>query len=808
MNNWLLRHTSTMMVMAFAVIFLVRFSSVPNFISSLTPENIYQLTLDIRFEPDNEIINIETYIPIANERQQIIEEQFVNNGLGNLIKEDGSGRIVQWNGDSLHNSVQYRVLLRTQETQYQINPDIVIPQKYPESLESFLQETESIQVNHPEITQLWKNISPKSSGQFIPTVKAIYDYTYQEISGAPFKGFTDAVTALRLKQASCNGKSRLFVALARLNNIPARLVGGIILNQGSKKTSHQWVEVFVEGHWIPFGPTNGNFASLPANYISLYTMDKFLFKHTGDINFDYLFSTDKRLVASSLYQAELLDSDDIKQGSSINISQLLLVMGLAPQTIGLFLLFPLCTFAITFLRNVVGIKTFGIFMPMLIAAACVFTGFFRGVSAFVVILSISFFAHVLLDKMQMLKIARLAAIITVNTLFIIIGLNIIGSQTNLEFGMLSLFPVVIISFVAEKIHDMSNDNNWSGLVLVSLGTLLSIWLCYLILSSFLLEGLFSFYPEFYLLVLAAQIYIGQWTGLRFSELYRFRTILGDDDNPVIGINERNRGLILARNDKKLLKLAADKLATKTQLEKFNIPIPGTLLKIENLAKLSLLDEFLVNIKQFALKPNQGSQGNGILIIVDRIGECFITANGKQKTFLDIRKQCSDIISGTYSQTGDEDIAYFEPLLIQHDLLQNLAPFGLSDIRVIISQGKVVSAMLRMPTKESDGKANLHQRAVGIAINISTGITTNASIKGKVVERHPDNDNLLIGIQLPFWKQIVKMSTLCQQAITLGYMGVDICIDKDIGPLVLEVNGRPGIEIQNIQNRGLYADYNS
>jgi len=578
-TRWLLRRLHLLLALLFLLIFSLHWRSLHHLINSLTPNNIYDVTFDLRFEQDNESINIETYIPQDNERQQIIEESFANNGLGNIITEDETGRKALWTGQSVFNSIRYRVLIKSQEVNYQISDVVEIPSSYPESFDIYLQETAAVQVSHPEIDDVWQHIRPKNKKKIMPILRSIYQLTYQDIAGAPFKGFTDALTTLRLKQASCNGKSRLFVALARKNNIPARLVGGLIMNQGSKKTSHQWVEVYIEGHWVPFGPTNGNFAHLPANYLSLYRGDKVLFRHTSDINFNYQFVIDKRLVAPNLYQDKLSEIPETSIGPEINISQLLINMGLAPLTIGLFLLFPLCTLAISFLRNVIGIRTFGVFMPMLIAAACVFTGFFRGIIAFVVILLVSFLAHLIMDKIRMLKIARLAAIITVNTLFFIIGLSIIGTHTTLEFGMLSLFPVVIISFVAERIHHMSDDQDWLGLFSVSLGTLFSIWLCFLILSSFLLEGLFSIYPEFYLLVLATQIYIGQWTGLRVSELYRFKDILADKNNPVLSINERNRNLVYAKNEQRYLELAADKLASKVKLTDVNVPVPQTLLAI-------------------------------------------------------------------------------------------------------------------------------------------------------------------------------------------------------------------------------------
>ncbi len=812
MTSWIFSHLPEWLLLTFVVTIVWHISTWDTFIEKLRPQSIYSLTLDIAFDQDDESVNIETYIPQDGDRQQIIKESILANGLAYLVSEDDKGRVAQWSGTANLGSIQYKALISTQEVNYQINNDLLIPRYYPENLTPFLLETDAVQVTHPEIKELWESIKPTQPQNINAVVQAIYDYTYRQIEGAPFKGLTDALTALRIKQASCNGKSRLFVALARLNNIPARLVGGVILNQGSKKTSHQWLELYIEGHWVPFGPTNGNFARLPGNYLTLYRTDQVLFRHSSDINFDYLFNVDKRLVSPSLYSIESStdkfdqSTDPQKQTIDINITQLLLRMGLAPQTVGLFLLFPLCTLLITFLRNIIGIKTFGIFMPMLIAAACVFTGFTKGIIGFSIILLVSFLTHIALAKMRILKIPRLAAIITINTVFFIVGLGIIGTGSRMEFGMLSLFPVVIISFVAEKIQDLTSENNWSQLCLLSLGTLTSISLCYWILGSFLLEGLVSFYPEFYLLILATQLYIGKWTGLRLTELHRFKRILGDKKNPVLGINGRNRELVYQHNEKKLLRIAADKLCSKQILQNHKIPVPQTFLVIENFTALNCLNDFLDKHTQFALKPNQGSRGHGIIIVVDKKDGFFLSAGGKKLSYAMIKQHCAEILNGSFSQLEDNDTAYFEPLISQHHSLQKLAPYGLSDIRVIVNKGRVISAMLRMPTLKSDGKANLHQGAVGVAIDIQTGLTQSANFKQKSVIIHPDNSSHLINIQLPFWEPILNISKACYDAIGLGYLGVDICLDETLGPLVLEVNGRPGIEIQNVQNKGFYREF--
>jgi glutathione synthase/RimK-type ligase-like ATP-grasp enzyme len=125
--------------------------------------------------------------------------------------------------------------------------------------------------------------------------------------------------------------------------------------------------------------------------------------------------------------------------------------------------------------------------------------------------------------------------------------------------------------------------------------------------------------------------------------------------------------------------------------------------------------------------------------------------------------------------------------------------------VILHKQEVVSAMLRMPTSLSDGKANLHQGAIGLAIDLKSGRITHASMKGRSVHIHPDTRVPLIGLQLPHWEEALQIARRASAAIPLGYIGIDICMDQTRGPLVLEVNGRPGIEIQNVQQRGLFPN---
>lgn len=785
-----------LLVLLACIALLLRVLYQPEAFQNISSEQVFNYEVRVSFDPGLDDVNIRTYLPLANTRQKILAEKMNSGQLNYSERESTEGRHATWSG-SKEKTIVYQALLYAKEFSYQINPQITINQNHPEELQIFLQKTEAIPVGHPEITALWQSIKPSNQQQVKPIVTAIYEYIYTEIEGAEFKGYTDALTALRLKQASCNGKGRLFVALARQNGIPARLIGGVILNNGSKKTSHQWAELYIGNHWVPFDPTNGHFAGIPANYLQLYVGDKALFSHTKDIRFDYRFNIDNDFISPLMLQLpDVTVPQVVIQDAVVALTH----AGFSANTAKIFLLFPFATLVIAFLRNVIGLTTLGIFVPVLIAAASIYTGLWLGLMMFSGVLIFAVLSHAYLGRLKLLKIPRLSAIITICTAMILIISFLLGEQPPLKLGVLSLFPIIIISFLAEKIHTMVEDSDWSKMILSLVGTLISTVLCFLTFESVFLQRLISTLPELLLIILALLIYVGQWPGVRLSEYFRFKGIIGQGS--LLGMNQRNLGYIYKKNSKHLLMFAVDKLKTKEQLAKHQIPVPATLYICRSLSDIQASIDQIRQFPSFALKPNKGSKGNGIIIITEVTTDNFISAGGSCYNDQAIRRHITEIISGNFSQEGEADIAYIEPLIQQHHALQSLSPYGLADIRVILHEGKPVSAMLRLPTKRSNGKANLHQGAVGISIDIETGTTNNAVLKNLRLETHPDSSAKLIGITLPFWHEIIAISEQCYQAVSMGYMGVDICIDNELGPLVLEINGRPGLEIQNVQQKGL------
>ena len=783
-----------LLVLTVISLLIIHQSFYPLSSGDFTAKRLFNLQFNASFQGDDQLVNIHSYLPNDDPWQTVLKENISTTGVNSSEQLLPSGRLISWSAEDNEFHIGYQLLIHTQGNEYQLDRLLKPLAQYPEEIQPFLAESEHIQVNHPEIADLWSTLIPKQKTTY-DILTSIYQHTWQGIEGAPFKGTTDALTAARLGVASCNGKSRLFVALARLNGLPARLVGGLILENSRKKTSHQWVEVFINDQWISFDPTNGYFAKRPSHYLKLYEGDKALFRHTKNIGFDYLFNINEKIVSPALFPGLMNESSNY-----LALSQALGQLQLSSNTLAIILLFPLCTFLITFLRNVIGIKTFGIFMPILIASICMYTGLLTGLIGFTIILTIAWLCHHLLEKLRILKTARLAIVISIVSVLFILLLWHSAVEQKLEFGMLALMPVVIISFVSERIHQVTQEENWQELIKNSLGSILSISLCYLYLTSHLLHTSFILYPEFYLLVLAGLIMIGRWEGIRSSELIRFKHLPKDEKSQLLGINSRNRNLVYKHNKKELLRLATDKLASKEALKKFDIPVPETLLIINAQQQVKHLAEDLAELNSFVIKPNQGSQGKGILVIKEHETD-FISASGKHYQIDDLKKHLKDILIGHHSQSGDQDVAYIEPLIEQDQRLNHICDLGLSDIRVILGKGQIISAMLRMPTKHSSGKANLHQGAIGIAIDIDTGKTIRALYQGKSIDRHPDSKADLIDIQIPYWQQIKTMSISSYQAIPLGYLGVDVCLSQQQGPLILEVNGRAGLEIQNIQQQG-------
>jgi len=271
---------------------------------------------------------------------------------------------------------------------------------------------------------------------------------------------------------------------------------------------------------------------------------------------------------------------------------------------------------------------------------------------------------------------------------------------------------------------------------------------------------------------------------------------------VVGINMRNAKYLLPNNPRRLYGLVDDKLQTKALAEKQGLSVPKTYGVITNPHDAAGVLETLKGIESFVIKPTRGSGGRGVLVIDSRKDGLFFKPSGVALSFSDLRHHISNILAGLFSLGGNRDCALIEYRVLPTDQLTQISYQGAPDIRLLMLHGYPVMAMLRAATRESDGRANLHQGALGIGIDLLSGRTIRAVHHGYQVTHHPDAGVDLIGLQLPNWNKILEIAVTCQEMTGLGYLGVDLMIDRELGPLMIEVNARPGLAIQMANGVGL------
>jgi len=276
---------------------------------------------------------------------------------------------------------------------------------------------------------------------------------------------------------------------------------------------------------------------------------------------------------------------------------------------------------------------------------------------------------------------------------------------------------------------------------------------------------------------------------------------------VLGINQRNCDFTLVYNQRKYYPLVDDKLQTKQLAQKANITVPALYAVIEFERQLFDLSKILDKHTDFVIKPGHGSGGNGIIVIIGKHKGMFRKSNGELIDIRELRHHISNVMSGIYSLGGQPDKALIEYRVKFDPVFDQISFQGIPDIRIVVFLGVPVMAMVRLPTHLSQGRANLHQGAIGAGIDIATGRTLTAVLNNKIVNEHPDTGNDVTNVQVPNWDTLLRLASKCYDLTSLGYQGIDIVLDKDLGPLILEINARPGLNIQLANNAGLLPRLN-
>ena len=271
---------------------------------------------------------------------------------------------------------------------------------------------------------------------------------------------------------------------------------------------------------------------------------------------------------------------------------------------------------------------------------------------------------------------------------------------------------------------------------------------------------------------------------------------------VIGLNRRNIEFIYPHNRREHYILADDKVKAKMLLHENDIACAKTYAVIERISDIRSCWAKLQHHTALVVKPAKGCGGGGIKILrKNKLGRW--QSSGKPLSDEQVFQHVTSIISGLFSMASN-DVCLIEECIVPHPFFAEIYDEGVPDFRIITLKGKPLMAMLRMPTSRSDGKANLHQKGVGIGVDMKNGTLTQVFDGRAYSDHHPDNDNSVNGKRIPFWYTMLHLARKTAEAFPLEYLGIDLVIDKIKGPQIMEVNVRPGLGIQLVNKQGLQS----
>ncbi len=492
-------------------------------LEAVTQSESYHLEMVMDFNGHSSPVEISMALPKSLPNQTVSDEAFGSEDLKFSFQKTGINRRGKWSSSSIEGKRQlnYTATIITKNIKYEIDSTVMLSQQIPNNAALYLLPDRMIQSEDPAINVLADSLHLSSDSSVLYNSKIIYEFATFGLKYVRYSGTIDAVTAYHLNEASCGGKSRIMAALARNLGIPARLVGGKILSSGQSKATHIWVEFFVNGYWVPFCPTNKYFAEIPSNYLILYYGEVPFITHTKDINFKYYFNLKKRLTSTVAGLNKLKKNPlDI-----LNIWATFKKVAISLELLKIIIMLPIGILAVVFFRNIVGLETFGTFMPALIAIGFRDTGLWNGMLLFSLIMCFGSVVRIVLDKLHLLHTPRLAILLSTVVLFNL-ALTAVGVSLGfLNFARVALFPMIILTLTVERLSIITEESGIWNALRIALLTMIVASSSYAIMSSRFLQSIVITFPETILVVIAIYIYIGRYSGFRLIEFTRFKHLL-------------------------------------------------------------------------------------------------------------------------------------------------------------------------------------------------------------------------------------------------------------------------------------------
>ena len=468
--------------------------------------DLWRIEARITFEAKNAPVKVTLQIPLNMPQFLLMDESFVSYGYGLATQRTDEGRQAVWSIRKAkgYQGLYYRALIRRTEGKE-------LPmKKSPEVRAQTFEE--------PLLTAvkgLLKDVHARSAD----TESLVAGLLKEFNSVSPGEN----VVVLLGKKPSLKSKAEMAVRILSHAGIPARTVQGIRLELLRKEAPIlTWMEVFNNQRWQAFNVETGE-GRIPEDYFPWWRGDGPLTTVKGAEGIAAGLSV-SRVQEPALMAA--MTAGRIKKSAMVAFSPSSLPLETQAVYRILFMI-PVGAFLLVIFRNVIGVKTFGTFMPVLIALAFRETRLLWGIFLFVMILTSGLSIRLYLEHLKLLLVPRLAAILIVVVILMAL-FSILSHKLGLERGLsIALFPMVILTMTIERMSIVWEERGPQEAMQQGLGSLGVAALAYLVMTYRYTEHLFFTFPELLLVLLAATLLMGRYSGYRLFELFRFKVLAGN-----------------------------------------------------------------------------------------------------------------------------------------------------------------------------------------------------------------------------------------------------------------------------------------
>jgi hypothetical protein len=458
----------------------------------------------ITFKGANEPAKLTLFTPRTTRRYAITNEAFVSRGYGLITAIEDPNRQATWSirRASGLQTIYYRaevVRVNTREPANPIEPPTIDNPGFSEA---------ELTAAHALVNR----IRQRSADNETMAAELL------KILNRPQPG--ENIVFLLGKNASALAKMQLAQKILALAGVPARVVHGIVLKEQKERLPVvHWLEIYHKKLWRAIDPVTGA-PGIPDNYLAWWRGPLSMARLTGGSEMHVTLSVTRELEAAI---NTAVVRGQIKKPLLLKFSLLSLPIH-TQQVYRILLMVPLGGFLLVILRNIIGISTFGTFMPVLIALAFRETQLVWGILFFSGLVALGLFIRFYLDRLKLLLVPRLAAVLTVVVILMAL-MSIFMNRLGIERGLsVALFPMVILTMTIERMSIVWEERGPLEAIKQGLGSLLAAALAYLVMHNQEVQHLFFVFPELLLVLLAATLLLGRYAGYRLVELFRFKVL--------------------------------------------------------------------------------------------------------------------------------------------------------------------------------------------------------------------------------------------------------------------------------------------